>query len=54
MVSWFRGGWSVSGWANWWVGGYLVSWFNSQLVAVRMAGRVQVPGHRGAVDYEVT
>ena len=31
--------------------GWLVNWFNSQLVGVRVTVRVDVPGHRGAADY---
>ena len=42
---------------NWRVGGYLVGWlvgwFNSQLVGVRGTVRVDVPGHRGAADCQV-
>ena len=33
--------------------GWLVSWFNSQLVGVRVTVRVDVPGHRGAADLEL-
>ena len=33
-----------------WLVGWLVNWFNSQLVGVRVTVRVDVPGHRGAAD----
>ena len=33
--------------------GWLVNWFNSQLVGVRVTVRVDVPGHRGAADFKV-
>ena len=36
-----------------WLVGWLVNWFNSQLVGVRVTVRVDVPGHRGAADLEL-
>ena len=37
-----------------WLVGWLVNWFNSQLVGVRVTVRVDVPGHRGAADCAAT